>query len=292
MLSKASPAIAKPVQKFKEIISDVFDEKGKKLEKKGFYSYDTFNYFSKWVNSFKVKSDLILGWLEGVTRNDFQAQNGIIILNEKKQIAVPRGISICEKNIVECCVCFAVRKVIPATWLNDRDQFLFPDNKWKKDLEFQNDCLTYTLFSNNIQSKYGVNHWIPFMENEVNAREKFDSHFMMSFISGKLIQNRYSSLFEQEEDVFIKREFSETAKKVFDAGRELWRYYHSQPKCNVNASLYDIREYFQERNEKGKMNNKSDDEKYNELIGNLRAELNTLAKKIDPKVYEYGFLNE
>jgi hypothetical protein len=88
------------------------------------------------------------------------------------------------------------------------------------------------------------------------------------------------------------REFSEIAKNVFTAGRKLWQYYHEQPKYNVNASLYDIREYFQERNEKGKMNNKSDDETYNELIGNLRLALKLLARKIEPKVYEYGFLRK
>jgi hypothetical protein len=59
---------------------------------------------------------------------------------------------------------------------------------------------------------------------------------------------------------------------------------------NPNASLYDIREYFQGRNEAGKMNNKSKDEHYNQLIASLRESLKTLAKKIEPKVYEYGFL--
>ena len=212
-------------------------------------------------------------------------------------------------NLIETFIYYTVRKVISADWLNDRDQFLFPNNKWKKDIDFQNNCLAFTLFSNNIQSKHGVNHWIPFVENEINARDKFDSHFMVSFINGKLIQNGYSNLFEQEENKFcIKREFSPEAKKVFDAGRELWKYYHTQPDINactlrtcawhstsstsVNASLYDIREYFQGRNEKGIMNNKSNDEKYNELIDNLRSALKILAKKIEPKVYEYGFLKE
>jgi hypothetical protein len=51
-----------------------------------------------------------------------------------------------------------------------------------------------------------------------------------------------------------------------------------------------IREYFQGQNDKGKMNNKSDNETYNELIGNLQAGLKVLARKIEPKVYEYGFL--
>jgi hypothetical protein len=58
----------------------------------------------------------------------------------------------------------------------------------------------------------------------------------------------------------------------------------------VNASLYDIREHFQGRNEKGKMNNTSTDQKYNELIENLRLALKILTQKIEPKVYEYEFL--
>jgi hypothetical protein len=106
------------------------------------------------------------------------------------------------------------------------------------------------------------------LENDINARDTFDSHFMMSFITGKLIQNRYSHLFGRDENKsFIKRKFSLEAKAVFKAGKKLWTYYHAQRKCNVNASLHDIREYYQGRNDKGKMNNKSKDETYNELIG-------------------------
>jgi GH18 family chitinase len=56
--------------------------------------------------------------------------------------------------------------------------------------------------------------------------------------------------------------------------------------------LYDIREYFQGRNDKGRMNSKSDDEKYMELIGELRNKLDFLADKIKPKIYEYEFLKE
>jgi hypothetical protein len=38
------------------------------------------------------------------------------------------------------------------------------------------------------------------------------------------------------------------------------------------------------------MNSRSGDERYNELIGNLREGLKILARKIEPKVYGYGFL--
>ncbi|MDR0754918.1 MAG: hypothetical protein LBF04_05975, partial [Prevotellaceae bacterium] len=149
-----------------------------------------------------------------------------------------------------------------------------------------------------ISAKEGVNHWIPFTENEVEARTGFESHFMVSFLSGKIIRNAYADLFEQldaEEEKNSwrkgeKRKFSKEAQAVLDAGKELWKYYHLQKDCNVNASLYDIREYFQGRNEKGKMNSRSTDEKYSKLIDSLRATLKILAKKIEPKVYEYGFL--
>jgi hypothetical protein len=60
----------------------------------------------------------------------------------------------------------------------------------------------------------------------------------------------------------------------------------------VNASFYDIREFFQGRNEKGTMKPKSDDETYNTLLAALRDNLRLLSEKIRPKVYEYGFLKE
>jgi hypothetical protein len=54
----------------------------------------------------------------------------------------------------------------------------------------------------------------------------------------------------------------------------------------------DIREYFQGRNDKGRMNARSEDAHYTSLIGNLRSQLAILADKIKPKVYEYEFLKE
>ena len=284
-------------EEFNEIKADVFDESGNDIGQHSFYSYTDSEYFSKWVNSFKRKTGLYLGWLARVTLNDFQSNNTINVLSSKDQLALVRGVEIYDNNLVNCCVCYSVRKCIEATWLNDRDQFLFPNDGWKSDTEFQTDCLAYTLFSNNIQSSYGTNHWIPFTEDEVNSREKFESNFMTNFIKGKLPTPDPFVLFVAEPNpAYGKRGkgeglvFSEEATDVFDAGRALWKYYHAQPKCNVNASLYDIREHFQGRNDKGKMNNKSTDEHYMALITSLRDKLKVLAKKIEPKVYEYGFL--
>ena len=282
-------------EKFDEQELDVFDEKANYLGTKIFSSLEGRKYFSYWVNSFKRKSGFQIGWLQGVTRNDFQNQTGIIIKNTKNQIAVPRGIDIYDGNFIECCVCYAVRMCISANWINDCDQFLLPENAWEFDSEFRSDCLTYTLFhdKNTIQIKRGTNHWIPFSESEVNSREKFESNFMSKFINGKLkIEENADLYYGKKTAPTEKFVFSLEAKAVFDAGRELWRYYHAQPNCNVNASLYDIREHFQGRNEQGKMNAKSNDEIYMKLISQLREKLRQLEKKIEPKVYEYEFLKQ
>ena len=60
--------------------------------------------------------------------------------------------------------------------------------------------------------------------------------------------------------------------------------------ANPNASLYDIKEFFQGRNDKGKMNATSDDPIYTKLLSDLKDSLRLLGEEIKPKVYEYGFL--
>ena len=113
---------------------------------------------------------------------------------------------------------------------------------------------------------------------------------MSNFINGKLPTDPNVKLFGSENQRTTPLVFSPDATNVMNAGRELWKYYHAQPNCNVNASFYDIREYFQGRNVSGKMNNSSDDKIYMSLIQNLREKIGVIADKIKIKVYEYEFL--
>ena len=283
---------------FENIFADVYDRKGNFINTKGIYALKKNQYINKFISFYKSTKENSIGFMDGINGNDFQHNNIVYILNSKEQLPNPRGIWINKENLIPVSIYYTVRHCIEATWLNDRDQFLYPNNGWENDKEFQNDCLTFTLFRNNIQSKYGTNYWIPFTEQEVNARDKFESNFMTDFIKGKPKPPKKSAfnltmLFEPEVTYgksLLK--FSPEATAVFDIGRELWTYYHQQPNCNVNASLYDIREHFQGRNEAGKMNNKSADENYMKVIGNLRDELKQLAEKIEPKVYEFEFLKK
>jgi hypothetical protein len=282
---------------FHSILADVYDEDKNMIKTKWFSNYNNAKFLNKWLISYKYKYDPIAKLI--YNSNDFQHQNRIRITNFETTVLGGDGkFNIDKSNLLISGIYFSVRHCIEPTWLNDRDQFLYPNDGWETDTEFQNDCLAFTLFhsQNRITSREGTNHWIPFTEVEVNAREKFESHFMSDFIKGKpnLPQKSFYTLpilFEQEESYNrAPIKFSEEATAVFDAGRELWKYYHRQPNCNVNASLYDIKEHFQGRNDTGKMNNKSSDEAYMNLIGNLREKLRLLSKKIEPKVYEYGFL--
>ena len=277
--------------KFDKIESDVYDKNSLNIGFKTFYSHYKQNYINKWISIYKKNIENSIGYMDGINGNDFQHNNIVYIINNKKQLPNPRGIWINKDNLIVTSIYLAVRKSIDATWLNDRDQFLFPNDGWQNDNEFQNDCLTYTIFSNNIQSQFDTNNWIPFTEYEVASREKFDSNFMTDFISGRLEKFVVTELFDDyQNNRTTPLEFSSEAKEIFKAGRELWKYYHKQPNCNVNASLHDIREYFQGRNDNGKMNNKSADVVYMNLINELRAKLRIIEKKIEPKVYEYGFL--
>ena len=291
-------------ENFTSAVADVYDRHGVLIGKKTFQAYDYCHYMNEWIKPYRaIKDDnLIIGKFP-FKGNDFQNQNMVQIVHPNMDYNKAAGqFLINGDNLIEACIYFAARKCIPATWLNDRDQYLCPSNgRWKKDYSYQSDCLIYTIFSNHIISQYGTNHWIPFTEAEVEAKDNFESHFMSDFLRGKRKSSQAGSqqdLFgTPTEDNFIPLEhLSEAAHNVMDCGRALWRYYHSQPDANPNASLYDIRLYFQgtKTTEKGKtqMNSDSTDATYTELIAALRQSLKLLAAEIRPKVYEYGFLKK
>lgn len=300
----------------KTIELDIFGRGGEFVGKKRFCpTLDNRKSLNQWWVTFKDSANEILGLISNYP-SDFQNQQKVCLLS--KPLA-RYCLNITRFNLIPFAIYFAVRQAIPATWLNDCDQFLYPNNKWQKDIEFHNNCLAFTLFykKNRITTKEGVNHFIPFSESEVSAKEAFASNFMHRFMSGKiksdsnaqsLNQKNRQKGFEQKDfytevKSFIPTKplsFSDEAKAVFAAGLSLWKYYHSQNfsdsknPYNINASLYDIKAHFQGFNDKGKMNppQKAEDSHYKDLIGNLNYELQNLAKKIEPKIYEYGFLLE
>ena len=280
-------------QPITNITCNVLENNGEMNGRKKFFAYNKGTKFlNDWIDEFANQAKPI-GCLN-CKANDFQHNTNTCLVTTQEQTA--RGdkvYNVTFNNVLIAAIYLAVRHAIPATWLNDRDQFLYPgspsvndaDNLlearqeflYESDDEFKNNCLIYTLFhtQNRISSNDGVNHWIPFTEDMVGCASSFDSNFMSQFLAGR----------------HIPESLSPAALGVYNAGLEIWRYYHTRG-ANPNASLYDIKEFFKGRKDNGKMNNKSDDAEFNRLESELTAAMRELATEIEPKIYEYGFLRK
>ena len=282
--------------KITSVKTDVYDidKEGKncqKIGRKNFYSAKKGKLSVDWLRKYFDNEGERIAYLR-LHRNDIQNKNAVFITSKPSEsdFIKHEAANVTVNNLIVMSIYCSIRHVIVPTWLNNKDNFQFPNEKWEEDLFFQSDCLIYALFNNNIQSIHGVNHWIPFTEEELGITGKFKSHFMSEFIAGQIELNNDNGLFENNDNKKGgKLEFSKEASDVYNAGLELWKYYHSKSRVNINASFYDIRAYFQGFSN-DKMNNKSTDDDYNILIGILREKMKILAKKIEPKVYEYGFL--
>ena len=191
------------------------------------------------------------------------------------------GYFVTAENLWKVAVVFTVRRVIPQTWLNDRDQFLQPSRSLKE--EFKADCLVWMLFngSNLTAGADGlewngrewslVNQFVPFTEVEVGANGRFESDFMARYIAPLT--------------------FSPEARAVLDEGRALWRRFHAtqfprkirdELKLNrLDAGWYQVRRALEAYGE-------------TELtdFDPFRAAYAALGDKLRPQVYEFGFLPE
>lgn len=282
---------------FCQIDADVYDRNGIYDCRKTLYAPIPDKLLMDWLKSHHDKKGKRIAYLR-MLGSDIQNNSGVFITNSPSPSDIKQH-KICDitvNNLIEICIYCSIRHVIQGSWINDRDQYTFPNDTWSTDKTFQNDCLTYVLFfaQNRINETGGINHWIPFTEEEIGARDAFKSHFMTDFISGKGRPRKEADLFSGIGNENGPLNFSEEALAVFEAGRKLWSYYHSQPDSNPDASLYDIKFYFQGpktmKNGKVQMKSDSEDEFYMKLIRELRENLKRLASQIEPKVYEYGFL--
>ncbi len=193
-----------------------------------------------------------------------------------------RGYFINPDNLEEIAIVFSIRRLIKPTWLNDRDQFLQPNQPLTD--EFKNDCLIWMLFNgSNLTASANdlewngrtwsiVNHFIPFTEAEVNAPDRFESDFMVQYLAGK--------------------ELSDESKAVLQEGKKLWQAYFAHTdvrtvrdelKLNrADVGWYQIRKALQARNASGDfppVSFKSFEDVYK-----------VLTEKLQPMVYELGFL--
>ena len=193
-----------------------------------------------------------------------------------------RGYFVIPENLWQAAIVFAVRRLIKPTWVNDRDQFLQPTSPLSN--EFKNDCLIWMLFNgsnltasaNDLEwngKKWSIiNHFIPYTETEVNAPDRFESDFMVQYLAEKKL--------------------SKEAKAVLDAGRTLWQAYFAETDVrNVRDDLKLNRPdvgWYQIRNALKARNTNNDAAPVDFSL--FETAYKTLSEKLQPQVFELGFL--
>lgn len=287
-----------------EITTEVLNKKVEPIGEKTFYSAPDNQLLTNWIKRLKTNktevvplknvvtpattskdlrgtkwADNAIAWLN-CPGNDIQQSNLTAILSSG--FSSGRGLFIIEENVWQAAIVFSVRRLIKPTWLNDRDQFLQPTKELTE--EFKTDCLIWMLFNgsnltasaNDLEwngKKWSiVNHFIPFTEAEVNAPERFESDFMVNYLADKKLSNE--------------------AKNVLAEGKKLWQAYFANTdvrsvrdelKLNrADVGWYQIRKALQARNASGDfapVSFKPFEEAYK-----------TLSEKLQPQVYELGFL--
>lgn len=244
------------------------DVYNKKLEKIGIMKIpkSTRELISKFVKRYirKPSNDLtVLSYLYN-GGNDIMHALMTFLHNDDKKYK-KKSIIVHKENFIWVCVYFAIQHSTNWSWINDRDMYYYPDNKFEDDKEFLGDCVVFTIFSsrNKVSAKNGINHYIPYTHTEVGAKEEFKSRFVYDLI--------YNS---------NKISLSPLGKEILDIGREIFRIYHSIPGSNPNASFFDIREYFKNKNDK----------KVKDLMEKINILIKKLKEQIRKKGIQYKFI--
>ncbi|MEO7263933.1 MAG: hypothetical protein ABIW38_03425 [Ferruginibacter sp.] len=286
-----------------EVRVEVFDKNVNPIGEKLFYNLPNSSFLNVWIKRPKpnkhlaiplkntispyIKSKSLNQWSDDAIaymwcqNNDFQhAEQQTVIFSSVWGDG--HGFYINSENLWQAAIVFSIRRLYVPTWLNDRDQFLQPTEPITE--EFKNDCLIWMLFNrsqrtasaNNLEWNNKqwsiVNHFIPFTEEEVNAPDRFESDFMVRYMAGKT--------------------FSTEVQQVLAEGKKLWQAYfahtdvHSvreELKLNrPDVGWYQVRKALQARNSSGDfapVSFKPFEEAYK-----------TLTEKLQPMVYELGFL--
>lgn len=297
-----------------QITTEVLDKKAQPIGEKSFYNLPNEQLLSNWIKRTRANDEDAIPlknavspttsvkdvrgtkWADGAIAsmicpgNDLQHSNLTALLSSGYCSA--GGFFVTDKNLWQSAIVFSVRRLIKPTWLNDRDQFLQPTEPLTE--EFKSDCLIWMLFNgsnltasaNDLEwndKKWSiVNHFIPFTEEEVGAPDRFESDFMVQYLSslsgfGTLIG--LASL-------------STEATQVMQEGKKLWQAYFAHTdvrsvrdelKLNrPDVGWYQVRNALKKRNESGDfppVSFKSFEEAYK-----------VLTEKLQPMVYELGFL--
>jgi len=296
--------LAKTKTPITEIVVEVLNKKAQQIGEKKFYNLPSATYLNVWMqkpptngelalplsNAIKVSSnprlknscDSFVAYLYA-SNNDLQhAGQETCVTSSIYTGGNGGGAYVNSENLWQAAVVFSVRLLIKHTWINHSDQFLQPKKSFTD--EFKTDCLLWMLFhgKNLTASANGlewngrtwslVNHFIPFTEAEVGAPDRFESDFMVQYLSDKTL--------------------SPEAQAVLDAGRVLWRAYFAHTDARAVRDEFKLNRpdvgWYQVRNALARRNSSGDTLPIDTKP--FEAAYQTLTDKLQPQVFSLGFL--
>ena len=289
-----------------EIQTEVLDKNGHAMGEKSFFNLPNSVLLTNWMERIKPNDMDALPLINAVTpttkikgvrrtkwsngaighmlsdSNDMQRAINTALLSSVHDIGHNGGFFVTPENLWQASVVFAVRRLTKPTWLNDRDQFLIPTEPLTE--EFKTDCLIWMLFNgSNLTASANdlkwngkkwsiVNHFIPYTEDEVDARERFESDFMVQYLADKSL--------------------STEATAVLDAGRVLWKTYFDHTDEHSVRETYKLNRadvgWYQIRNALAERNKSGDTKPVNFMP--METAYAALTEKLRPMVFSLGFL--
>lgn len=218
--------------------------------------------------------------------NDVQNSNRVGLYSGP--FATAGAHSITPENFEKSLIIHAVRKIVPGSWVNDRDQFLQP-NRPPAD-SFVTDCVVWSLFSNSNQTAalkdvrykgetYQIqNQFFPFLPEQVSHWPIGDSDIALGLLHANA---PFVAQWMQGSQP------SDEARQLLDAGREVYKLYFANlaklrtPKFRIDtwdAGWWQIR------------NALADESLSAAELARVTDARRALQAKLLPQIYDYGFI--
>ena len=284
------------------ICLDVYDSNVEKIAEKTFKPAHRDEFLSKWIERpprpikfppmssalkvatenkdrrDKVSENFLAGFM--CPGNDFVHQNYTAFLSGSY---VGFGaMCVTPENFEQCLIVHMVRRLPKATWLNDRDQFMQPTKKLTP--EFISDAVIWSLFapSNQTASLRNVayegeiyrirNNFFPFTLSEVRTWPC--SSFEMVRQLDLAREDRFAAMWLKKH----ADELSTEARDVLSAGRAIYKQFFAKF-STLDVVRWKISDW---------------DAGWYQIRMSLGAtiDLSALSAKLEPQIYEFGFLRD
>ncbi len=227
--------------------------------------------------------------------NNVEHSTSFVALYTSSDSSNANGISVMPENFRRIVSVFAARKLITCTWINGKDEFLYPNDNHSKFVEFANDSIVYSLFNTSSQQS-SLRH-IEYKDKFWDIKNEF--FWMPKNIIMELAEKHnndfcYNDAYASDEryvyallrDGLYDR-LSNEAKAVLDKATDLVRksfvyrmaFDEDHPEYQINnwdAGFYQLKKLWDERL-------KPDFTEFKNLY-------KVLSDKMRPMVYELGFL--